>query len=181
VTWVSERAVLAEPRLVGAAVVLAVALSVVVTYAASVQPGQTGVPAARLGSPAPDFALRRLDGESVRLANLRGRAVVLNFWATWCPPCRAEMPELDALAHERPDLTVLAVDVQEDAAQVEGFRTELRLSLPIALDIDGQTWAVYQSRGLPTTYLIDRDGTIRDVQVGPLTRDLLQIKLERLR
>ena len=106
---------------------------------------------------------------------------MLNFWATWCPSCRAEMPDLDALAHERPDLTVLAVDVQEDAAHVDGFRSELRLSLPIALDIDGQTWAMYQSRGLPTTCLIDRDGTIRDVQVSPLTRDLLRIKLERLR
>lgn len=84
--------------------------------------------------PAPTFAVLLLSGQPVKLADLRGRTVVLNFWATWCPPCRAEMPELDALAHERPDVTVLAVDVQEDAAQVEGFRTELRLSLPNALD-----------------------------------------------
>jgi thiol-disulfide isomerase/thioredoxin len=179
-TWVSQRALSAEPRLVAAVLALSVALSIVVTYAAPVQPGQTGSAAARLGRPAPEFALRRLDGESVDLSELRGRPVVLNFWATWCLPCRAEMPELDALARERPDVMVLAVDVQEDAAQVVSFRNELRLSLTIALDGDGRTWAVYQSRGLPTTYLIDRAGTIRDVQVGPLTRDLLRTKLERL-
>lgn len=167
--WVSSelRAVNAEPRLVTLAVTMAVVLSIVTTYAGPVQPGQTGGAAARLGSPAPAFAVLLLDGQPVKLADLRGRIVVLNFWATWCPPCRAEMPELDALARERPDVTVLAVDVQEDAAQVEGFRAELQLSLPIALDAQGHAWATYQSRGFPTTYLIDRDGTIRDVQGGP--------------
>jgi cytochrome c biogenesis protein CcmG/thiol:disulfide interchange protein DsbE len=179
-TWVSQRMVIPEGRLVGTAVLLAVALSIAVTYAAPVQPGQSVPAAARLGSPAPAFALLMLDGAPVQLADLRGRIVLLNFWATWCPPCRAEMPELDALAHERPDVSVLAVDVQEDVAQVERFRTELQLSLPIALDDDGHAWKSYQSRGLPTTYLIDGNGTIRDVQVGPLTLDLLRTKLKRL-
>jgi cytochrome c biogenesis protein CcmG, thiol:disulfide interchange protein DsbE len=171
-----------ESRVVAWAVALSVALSIAATYAAPSDPHVGAAPAARLGSPAPAFAIKRLDGaETINLVQLRGKPLVLNFWATWCPPCRAEMPELDALSRERTDITVLAVDVQEDAAEVDHFRTALSLNLPIALDLDGRVWATYQSRGLPTTYLIDTDGIIRDIHVGPLTRELVETGLERLK
>jgi thiol-disulfide isomerase/thioredoxin len=164
------------------AVAASVALSIAATFAA---PGDSPVgaaSAAQIGSLAPVFTLQRVDSlGTADLGDLQGKPVVLNFWATWCPPCRAEMPELDALSRDRSDIRVLAVDVQEDAAEVDRFRAALSLDLSIALDVDGQVWARYQSRGLPTTYLIDRNGTIRDIHVGPLTRDLVEAKLERLK
>ncbi len=179
--WVPRITRLESPR-VRWEVIASVALSLAATYAA---PGDSQVGAAsavRLGSLAPEFTLPRAGSRGTAdLGELQGKPVVLNFWATWCPPCRAEMPELDALARQRTDIRVLAVDVQEDAADVDRFRTDLSLNLPIALDSDGRVWANYQSRGLPTTYLIDSNGTIRDIHVGPLTRDLVEAKLERLK
>ncbi len=171
-----------ETRLVPFAIGLAVLVAVLGTYGSF----QTGAAAAnlpsspRVGALAPDFALASLDGRTVRLADLRGQPVVLNFWATWCPPCRAEMPEFDALHRERPDLAIFAVDVQEDASSVRRFQAELGLAFPLLLDADGRVWSAYQTRGLPTTYIVDRDGILRDVNVGPLNRDLLARKLARL-
>ena len=177
-----RQAIDVEPRLVAWAVALSLTVSILATYWEPVQLERSdagGSP--RLGSEAPAVSLRRLDGQTADLDQLRGKPVVLNFWATWCPPCRAEMPELDALSRERGDISVLAVDVQEDVVQVERFQAELALTLPIALDSDGQTWAIYRTRGLPTTFLIDGAGMIRDINIGPLTRALLESKLERLK
>lgn len=130
------------------------------------------------GLAAPDFSLPSVNGDLVNLSDMRGRFVILNFWATWCGPCRVEMPELDRLyrAHEAHDLIVLAVNVTtSDSVQaVEAFIDELDLSFPVLLDATGAvTGQLYNVLGLPTTYFIDPAGTIMRMQLGPLTRDEL--------
>ncbi len=177
-----SRSASVERRLVAAAVALTVLVGILATYGSfetrAADAALSG--RARVGALAPDFVLTALDGSTVRLSDLRGRPVVVNFWATWCPPCRAEMPEFDVFHRDRPDVPLLAVDVQEDASAVQGFQRELGLALPLLLDGDGGVWSAYQTRGLPSTYLIDRDGVVRDINVGPLNRDLLERKLARL-
>jgi len=131
---------------------------------------------------APDFALPTLDGGSVRMADLRGKVVLLNFWATWCPPCEAEMPDLDALYRtygESQGLVVLGVNLQEDAGKVAPFVRERNLGFPILLDADGHlTSQVYHVRPLPTSFIIDRQGYIRDVWNGQIAREAMLARLK---
>ena len=136
----------------------------------------------RVGALAPDFSWIGPAGETLRLSALRGRPVVLNFWATWCVPCRTEMPALDQMAAEQPDVAILAVDLQEDARTVREFvdRLGLRALVPL-LDHDGAVVRGYGVVGLPTTFFVDRDGVIRHVETGGaltaehLRADLLQL------
>jgi len=127
--------------------------------------------APRIGSPVPDFEWATPDGRVLRLADLRGKTLIVDFWATWCVPCREEMPRLDAAARADGDLVVVAVDLQEDAATVTSFLGELGLgALRPVLDTDGETfrrWGVYN---LPTNFVVDADGIIRGRVVGgPMT------------
>ena len=114
-----------------------------------------------MGEPAPDFALRSLDGQTIRLSELRGRTVLVNFWATWCGPCRAEMPDLQAVYDEhKENLVVLAVNVEgtnldEARRLARDFRDELGLTFPIVLDSpDGDVFAQYKLRGLPDSFFV---------------------------
>lgn len=128
------------------------------------------IPAPRQGFQAPDFTLETLEGSSIRLSNLRGQPVVLNFWASWCPPCRAEMPALQAAfeADGANGLVVLAVNTtfQDSRAAAAAFIEEFGLSFPIALDQDGTVSRQYQLRALPSTWFIDAAGVVRQVVVG---------------
>ncbi len=142
----------------------------------------SGLPAAQsaaapvVGAPAPDFELTELDGAAVRLSDLRGQVVALNFWATWCTPCRDEMPLLEA-ALERygsKGLAILAIDADEPASLVADFRDELGLSLPLLLDPGGEVQQLYRVRGYPTTYFIDRDGIIQVQHMGILSEGQLE-------
>jgi cytochrome c biogenesis protein CcmG, thiol:disulfide interchange protein DsbE len=121
-------------------------------------PGQTG-------KAAPDFTVS--DGAtSIHLANYRGRVVLLNFWATWCPPCIQEMPALLQLQHDRPDLAVLAVSIDEDPAAYSRFLARHHVDL-ISVRDPGQSAAkLYHTEGWPETYIIDRKGIIRRKIVG---------------
>ncbi|MGQ9903614.1 MAG: TlpA family protein disulfide reductase [Anaerolineae bacterium] len=140
-------------------------------------------PAARVGALAPDFSLSTLkDGQSVRLSDLRGRPVVVNFWATWCPPCRVEMPALQQAQLNMPDVVVLGVNQQESADIVSRFMRDQGLDFLIALDVAGEVSRIYRVRALPTTYFIDSSGVIRDIVYGgPLTRALIESKVAGLR
>ncbi len=139
-------------------------------------------PPPREGAPAPDFALQTLDGRTYRLSELRGRAVLINFWATWCGPCRTEMPAIEEVYRRYGDgrLVVLAVNVEEDADRVAPFVQRLGLSFPILLDRDGTVSRRYRITGLPTTYLIRPDGAVDGMRIGPYTRAMLQARVEQL-
>jgi thiol-disulfide isomerase/thioredoxin len=149
---------------------------------ASIDPIRT--PAVRAVA-APDFTLPALSGGSVRLADLRGKAVVVNFWATWCVPCRAEMPTLEDLyrRYKGEGLEVLAVNLDRlSVAGVEAFMREVKLSFPILLDPDWSTTRLYGVMGLPTTYLVDRTGqvVVREVGERDWTDEVARAAVSRL-
>jgi thiol-disulfide isomerase/thioredoxin len=143
---------------------------------ASAAAGTAQVPAA--GRRAPDLTLKTLAESSVRLAQFRGRPLVVNFWATWCKPCRAEMPMLVA-AHDRhrvAGLQILAVNLrdQERGRDVQRFVEEFRLPFPVLLDAHGRARRAFRVRAIPTTIFIDSAGLVRLEHPGPLTEELLQ-------
>lgn len=147
--------------------------------------GQRDDPSASLvGRPAPDFALKGMDGSMVKLADLRGSVVLLDFWATWCGPCRAALPRLDALNRERAaaGLKVFAVNLREDGAKIEQFLKQTGLSLPVLLDTDGAVAGRYGISAIPATVLIDKEGVVRKVTVGfePSMEEQLKQAVEAL-
>ncbi len=129
-----------------------------------------------VGEPAPDFTLETPSGELVSLSDYRGQVVVLNFWATWCAPCREEMPEFQALWEEREavgDLTLLAVNVQESSGSVTDFVDEFALTFPVVLDSEGEVLDEYGLPGLPGTFFIDAAGVLQARVLGPLNTERL--------
>lgn len=132
---------------------------------------------------APDFNLKTPSGESVKLSDLRGQAVLVNLWATWCPPCRAEMQTIEKVYSEYKDqgFTVLAVNMtyQDDPLAVMPFVKEQELSFPILLDETSEMANVYQLRSLPSSFFIDRNGMIHEVVIGgPMAEALLRTRIE---
>ncbi|MCW5863276.1 MAG: TlpA family protein disulfide reductase [Anaerolineae bacterium] len=126
------------------------------------------------GETAPDFALPDLAGETVQLSDLGGRPVVLNFWATWCAPCRLEMPMLEQAAADGGDaLAVLTINQGETAEQVSAFFDEVGLSLPALLDSDSEVGRAYGAVYLPSTFIIGPDGIVSAVHHGILSREEL--------
>ena len=118
---------------------------------------------------APDFRLKDLNGHEVTLKDHRGKIVFLNFWATWCPPCREEMPSMEKLYSEfrDKDFIMLAIDLRENAEKVKRFKEKLKVNFPILLDIDGRVGLDYAIRAIPSTYLVDREGYIIGGALGP--------------
>jgi peroxiredoxin len=117
---------------------------------------------------APDFSLKNLEGEAVNLENLKGKIVFLNFWATWCPACRDEMPSMEKLytKFKDKDFIMLAVNLREKPKTVRSFKEEYRLNFPILLDTDGSVSYRYGVRSIPATFLIDREGHLIGRAVG---------------
>jgi peroxiredoxin len=121
-----------------------------------------------LDKPAPDFTLPDTEGKSHRLPDYRGQVVVLNFWATWCPPCREEMPAMERL-HQMvagEDIAVVAINVGEDEETIFRFTGDYPVTFPLLMDREGRIVEEYPVIGLPTTYIIDPDGVIRHRAVG---------------
>ena len=144
-----------------------------------------GVSAPQAGFAAPDFTLNTPTGETYTLSELRGQAVLVNLWATWCPPCRAEMPAIEKMYQEYKDqgFIVLAVDMtyQDNPLNVVPFIQEYNLTLPILLEETGDVAALYQLRSLPSSYFIDRAGIIREVVIGgPMSEALLRTRIEQI-
>ena len=127
-----------------------------------------------IGSPAPDFELLNLAGDQIRLSEMRGTAVLINFWATWCGPCRLEMPAIQE-QYERyhPELAVLAVDFDEPADVVQKFVDELGLTFEVLLDPGAKVQDLYRVRGYPTTYLVDAEGIVQVYHIGLMTGEQL--------
>ena len=123
---------------------------------------------ARVGEPAPNFQLEDLDGQSISISDLQGKPVLLNFWATWCSPCRAEMPYLQQIYEEWSGvgLEVLAINIGESPSLVTEFLQSYNLSLPVLLDTGGKIATKYNIRYMPTTFFIDKDGTIQVKIIG---------------
>jgi peroxiredoxin len=135
----------------------------------------------RVGDTAPVFQTVDLAGRAVSLHDYRGRVVVLNFWATWCPPCRVEMPELDAYQAEMGDrIAILGVDMGEPPGAIAPFVRQYGLRFPILLDESGAIAASYGVTGLPTSLILDRSGVVRERVTGAMTRDTLARRVERL-
>ncbi len=124
---------------------------------------------AERGSVAPDFALPGLNGAPIRLSDQQGKVILLNIWATWCPPCRAEMPSMEKLYQAYRDRGLVILAVSEDRTgpeTVASFVRELALTFPILLDPAGELVGQYGVRGLPTSYLLDRRGRVVSAEVG---------------
>ena len=122
------------------------------------------------GGAAPPLALEDLSGRSHNLTDYKGKVVLVNFWATWCEPCRAEMPELQQLAQSLRDrpFTLYSVNLQEDAPTIDPFRGQVGFTQPVLLDEDGSVTRGYGVRALPATFLIDQQGILREQRLGPL-------------
>jgi peroxiredoxin len=144
---------------------LSLLLGAVLTSAAAQTP-LPAAPAVGVPRPAPDFALKSLSGENLRLSEYLGQVVLLNFWATWAGPCRRQMPELDRLhqTYRSAGLVVLGVNVDEDQARAASFARTLGVSYPVLFDARKQVAPAYDLKTLPTTVLIDRAGRVRFVQ-----------------
>ncbi len=137
---------------------------------------------ARAGEPMPDFSLTDLAGDTVRLSTFSGRPILINAWATWCPPCRAEMPDLHTyyLNHQAEGFVILAINAGETSSPVESFIAEMGFTFPVLLD-PGQ--AVLNQLGVhsfPTSILVDRTGAVHEIHVGMLTAAMLEEKITPL-
>lgn len=122
------------------------------------------------GQPAPDFALRDVRGNRVQLSSLRGQAIVVNFWATWCGPCTQEFPELQKAAQAAgPGVVVLALDQAEPAGAVTAFRNRYGATFDILMDSSNTVAGAYKFSGIPDTVFIDRAGVVRHISLGPLS------------
>ena len=132
-----------------------------------------------VGQPAPDFALRTVDGSVLKLSDLRGKVVWINFWATWCVPCKQELPEIKQIydARRAEGLEVLEVNWQEPAATAKAYFDERSLPMPVLLDTSSSVFNQYRLQGLPDHFFIDREGKIAALYFGQLTADKMKQKL----
>jgi len=143
------------------------------------------IPAPRQGFLAPDFTLQSLEGKNFTLSELRGQAILVNLWATWCLPCRAEMPAMQRMYEEYKDqgFVVLALNMtyQDTPSAVLPFVQEHGLTFPILLETNGQAAGQYELRSLPSSFFIDRNGIIQEVVIGgPMAEALLRTRIESL-
>ena len=136
-------------------------------------PSPTPSPAPQAGKPAPDFQLPNLEGQAISLSDFRGKPVFLNFWATWCGPCRYEMPFIQEIFEEWSDqgLVILAIDIGENPETVKDFMQSHNFSFQVLLDTNKDVALEYNIRGIPTTFLIDKDGVIQAMKVGAFSSE----------
>lgn len=126
--------------------------------------------AENIKGPAPDFTLKSRSGENIKLSELRGEVVMLNFWASWCAPCRKEMPLLEVLYKKYSDLgfTLLAVNVEEDSSKANGLLRDIPVTFPVLYDNTNKVTKLYKVVAMPSTVIIDRDGNLRYLHRGYL-------------
>ncbi len=125
---------------------------------------------------APELSLQNINGQTESLADYRGQVVLVNNWATWCPPCKAEMPTLAAYhnQHISEGFTVIAIEAGDPVEGVSQFANDFNLKFPVWLDPDGASLKVFGNGNLPNSYVIDRTGTVRYAWTGEISRDMLE-------
>lgn len=134
-----------------------------------------------IGKESPNFTLKNLNGEEVSLSDYKGKIVLVNFWATWCPWCDKEMPDLQKLDEENDDLVVLAVDVMEDKETVKKYIEKGKYNFEVLLDEDGEIAKTYLVSGLPASYFIDKEGILLGGVPGAMTHEQMVSILESIR
>jgi len=137
------------------------------------------------GDTAPAFTLKTLDGETASLSNYAGRPVLINFWASWCKPCRSEMPFIIAAyrTHQQAGLAVLAIDLTDQEGSnkdIRKFQGEFQMPFPVLLDEKGKARKLYRLRGVPTSVFVGSDGMIRSVNPGPISEAVLRDRLQEI-
>jgi len=138
--------------------------------------------AGRIGAIAPDFEWTGADGQTLRLSSYRGKVVVVNFWATWCPPCREELPALQRVAASESDVVVLEVDLMEPGDKARSFLDSLGLDrLQPVLDSDGATTRRFGVLSLPSTFFVDRAGVIRHLELTAVTEEQIRTGIRKAR
>jgi len=142
--------------------------------------GQSAAPF--VGSPAVPFDLKSLDGKSVGLASFRGKPLVVNFFASWCDPCREEMPLINELASKgaTDGYNVLGIAVEDSRAAITEYAKEAKLTFPIALDLNSTVKRAYRIFGPPATFFVDGQGIIRDVVLGPITPERSRAAMQKI-
>jgi len=151
---------------------LAVCIAVMSSLATCTMPLSTRCLEAETGCEAPDFTLEAANAPAVAFHDLRGHAVLLNFWASWCGPCRSEMPDLQAIheTYRHQGLFVLGVNQEESASAVSDLARQMGLSFPLLIDADGAVGRAYKVTALPTSIFVDADGVIQKIHVGMMTK-----------
>lgn len=144
-----------------------------------------GIPAPQAGFLAPEFTLTTLEGSTISLEELRGQAVLVNIWASWCIPCRTEMPAMQKVYETYKDrgFTIIAVNAtsQDSRSEAAAFVREYQLTFPILLDLDGTVGQLYQVSALPSSFFILPNGNIQEVVIGgPMAEALLRTRIENL-
>jgi peroxiredoxin len=142
-------------------------------------PGGSSTTSATPGATAPGFTVQGIDGASHSLSDYRGKVVVLNFWATWCIPCRAEMPDLEheARVHRSDRVVILGMDWKEPAAPIKDFVASLGITYPMLLDADGRVYDTYRVGALPTTFIIDAKGRLVKSRIGIASRGEIESEI----
>jgi cytochrome c biogenesis protein CcmG/thiol:disulfide interchange protein DsbE len=166
--------------LIGAITIVVLVLNGYISLGAPELPGSPPLAKLENSSLANDFALENLKGESVRLSDLRGKVVVVNFWATWCIPCVEEMPSFQEFQNQYPDFVMLGIDQQEGLEQVRTFLEGKGIEYQILLDYNAKVAGSYKVFMLPTTFFIDQDGMIRFRHYGIMTPDQMAYYLRNL-
>ncbi len=135
--------------------------------------GGDEVSVAEIGQPAPDFSVEVIEGGTFTLSEAKGRPVIVNLWASWCPPCRAEIPDISAFAEANPDVTIIGVAVEDAEQTAREFAAEINASYPLALGTTAVEDA-YPNLGLPATYVIDGNGVVTDIINGIVDEESLR-------
>ncbi|PLR82462.1 alkyl hydroperoxide reductase [Bacillus canaveralius] len=154
-----------------AVVILTALLTVAIVQAMEKEEQPDNLPGLKMGVKAPDFELTALTGEKVQLSDYKGKKVMLNFWATWCPPCKAEMPAMEKFYRDMKDeIAVLAVNI-DPKNDVKGFAEEKGVTFTILLDDQEEVSKIYQIISIPTTYYIDEAGIVQSKHIGAMTQE----------